>query len=139
MSFEQSSKNQSLSEISHLFLSSVREKHNNGSPRPRRIGPGQPRPTDSLDGKAQPQPRITPQELDSELAESSGPAIPLNIDPAPRTPPVSALLSVHLNERQFECVKDYARHLASVHGRIGLIEIGLTEFRLMSFEAGHSL
>jgi hypothetical protein len=140
MSFEPNSKSQSLSEISHLFLSSVREKHNNGSPRPRRIGPGQSQPAVSPDDTPQaPQPRIAPQDLDAELAESSGSAMSLNVEPAPRTPPVSALLSVHLNERQCESVKDYARHLASVHGRVGLIEIGLTEFRLMSFEAGHSL
>jgi len=33
----------SLTEISHLFLSSVREKQTNGAPRPQRIAPGQPR------------------------------------------------------------------------------------------------
>ncbi|HWE04009.1 MAG TPA: hypothetical protein VG326_16510 [Tepidisphaeraceae bacterium] len=151
MPLEQSSKSQSLSEISHLFLSGVREKHNNGSPRPVRIGPGQFQPTKPPEPASKApapipspaailQPQFSPadEEPDTESV-SFDQRSPLDTDPAPRTPPISALLSVHLNERQFEYIKDYARHLASIHGRIGLIEVGLTEFRLMSFEAGHSL
>jgi hypothetical protein len=134
MSFEPSSKSQSISEISHLFLSGIREKHNNGSPRPIRIGPGQIRPAaEPLNGDAPVEPAADapkPRELNSTIE---------TVEAMPKVPPVSAVLAAHLNERQFECVKDYARHLASIHGRVGLIELGATEFRLMSFEAGHSL
>ncbi|MDB5292124.1 MAG: hypothetical protein JWL69_3365 [Phycisphaerales bacterium] len=136
MSDEQPQK-RSLSEISHLFLSSVRDRQTNGAPRPQRIPPGQPRP-------ARPAPPqapsgndlsvdLTPEEFAQVFGEPAGDAAAA---PGRRTPPVTALLSGHLNGRQFDRVKEYARHLASRHGRIGLIELDASEFRLMCFEPG---
>ena len=37
---QQPKHDKTLSEISHLFLSSIREKQTNGAPRPQRKGPG---------------------------------------------------------------------------------------------------
>ncbi len=115
----------SLTEISHLFLSSVREKQTNGSPLPRRIAPGQPR---LPDGDSAAKSRVPGDKLKSAHALAS--------EPVRRTPPVTAVLGAHLNGKQIDFVKDYARHMAALHGRIGLIEVDASEFRLVSFEAG---
>ena len=125
----------SLSEISHLFLSSVRDKQTNGAPRPQRIPPGLPRPpqqpgyapidNDAIDLTAEENARVFAEQ--GTGGEGS----------ARRTPPVTAILGAHLNGRQFDRVKEYARHLALIHGRIGLIEVDASEFRLMSFEPGN--
>ncbi|MDB5301551.1 MAG: hypothetical protein JWO87_3214 [Phycisphaerales bacterium] len=137
MSDEQPQK-RSLSEISHLFLSSVRDRHTNGAPRPQRIPPGQPRPAQPP-ADAQTPPRgdlsidLTPEEFAQVFGE---PETQVESAVARRMPPVTALLSGHLNGRQFDRVKEYARHLASRHGRIGLIELDASEFRLMCFEPG---
>jgi hypothetical protein len=140
MSDEQPQK-RSLSEISHLFLSSVRDRHTNGAPRPQRIPPGQPRP---VQRPATPLPSdggdlsidLTPEEFAQVFGE---PTADVESAPVRRTPQVTALLSGHLNGRQFDRVKEYARHLASRHGRIGLIELDASEFRLMCFEPGNAV
>src|SRR2546423_325813 len=98
----------SLSEISHLFLSSVRERHTNGAPRPTRIPPkgnvaanGAMKQEFSID--------LTPEEL-AQVA-GAGQAAPAPVE-RPVTH-VTALLSAHLNGRQNERVKEYARHIAA--------------------------
>src|SRR4051794_12876657 len=99
----QPSKN--LTEISHLFLSSLRDKTTNGAPRPQRTPPASqsssPAQPISID--------LTPEEFaqvfggeDAEQADR-GPA------PVPR---ISAVIGAHLNGRQFDRAKEYARHLA---------------------------
>ena len=138
-----------LSEISHLFLSSIREKQTNGAPRPQRKGPGQ-TPADGQAKAAKPQaaPRtdqsidLTPEEFAQvyggpgkdqiAAAESAAPAEPERRAAAP----VSAVIASHLNGKQFDRVKEYARHLAGQVGRVGLIELDASEFRLMCFEPG---
>ena len=111
-------KNRSLSEISHLFLSSVREKQTGGSPRPQRTPP---RSDESVD--------MTPEEFAQIYGAPEGAA-----EPQRRPVPVTALISAHLNGKQFDRVKQYARHLAGQFGRVGLIEVDGSEFRLMCFE-----
>ncbi|HZL34898.1 MAG TPA: hypothetical protein VFC78_06290 [Tepidisphaeraceae bacterium] len=149
----------SLSEISHLFLSSVREKQTNGAPRPRRIPPGgQRNPADAVTqpanaGNAMNTTNsakdafkdnvsidLTPEEF-AQVFGDPGRAIEPAAPAAPekRATPVTAILGAHLNGRQFERVKEYARHLAMIHGRIGLIELDASEFRLMSFEVGNAV
>lgn len=157
-----------LSEISHLFLSSIRDKQTNGSPMPRRTPPQAP---GALQGvPAQPKglaPQVPPPSNGLPKQEPGGPWSGMNIDLTPaelahvgpdtsggdcadesdedesgsegtRPPaPVTAVIAAHLNGRQFDRVKDYARHLAGqVGGRIGLIELDASEFRLMCFEPG---
>lgn len=113
-------KKKSLSEISHLFLSSIRDRQTNGATPPRRMPP----PTDlSID--------LTPEEF----AQVYGSAEPAS-EPQRKIVPVTALISAHLNGKQFDRVKQYARHLASRIGRVGLIEADASELRLMCFEPG---
>jgi hypothetical protein len=125
-----------LSEISHLFLSSIRERHTNGAPPPQRKGPGA--------ANAKPQPAEPALDLSAEeFAHVSGAAAhDAGDDDAPAEPaerrvaPVSAVVAAHLNGKQFDRVKEYARHLAGQFGRVGLIELDASEFRLMCFEPG---
>ena len=140
-----------LSEISHLFLSSIRDKQTNGSPRPQRKAPGPVAP-DASDaaapqpaGQEKPGPRtdlsvdLTPEEFAQVYGGVAGDeAGKVSADePAPRKAvPVSAVVASHLNGKQFDRVKEYARHLASQVGRVGLIELDASELRLMCFEPG---
>jgi len=135
-----------LSEISHLFLSSIRDKQTNGAPRPQRKGPGpQQDAPPKADAKPQAAPRtdisidLTPEEFAEVYggaanlgASQAGPAEPASHPVAP----VTAVIASHLNGKQFDRVKEYARHLASQFGRVGLIELDASEFRLMCFEPG---
>jgi hypothetical protein len=126
-----------LSEISHLFLSSIRERHTNGAPPPQRKAPAA--------GNARPQAAEPMADLSAEeFAHVSGAAAHDADagDEAPAEPgghkvaPVSAVVAAHLNGKQFDRVKEYARHLAGQLGRVGLIELDASEFRLMCFEPG---
>ena len=118
MSEQQPSK-RNLSEISHLFLSSVREKQGGGSSPPQRTGPN---------GHDQTIP-LTAEEFAQVYGSPSSAA-----EPRRRAVPVTAVIAGHLNGRQLEFVKQYARHLASSTGRVGLIELEASEMRLMCFE-----
>jgi len=118
---QQPRSNSNLGEISYLFLSAVRDKAGNGATRPQRIPP---KPAISID--------LTPEEFDreasghpSESAEERGRA------PVPQ---VTAVVAGHLNGKQLDRAKDYARHLASTGMRIGLIEVDASEFRVMCFD-----
>ena len=113
-------KKKSLSEISHLFLSSVRDRQTNGAKPPQRTPPPH---DESID--------LTPEEF----AQVYGSAQPVT-EPQRKSVPVTALISAHLNGKQFDRVKEYARHLASRSGRVGLIEADASELRLMCFEPG---
>src|SRR3954454_5138116 len=112
------SKKRSLSEISHLFLSSIRDRQTEGSPRPQRTPPKQ--PDVSID--------LTPEEF-AQVYGGDTPA-----QSARRAVPVTAVLAAHLNGKQFDRVTEYSRHLAVQGGRVGLIEVDGSEFRLMCFE-----
>jgi hypothetical protein len=109
-----------LGEISHLFLSSVRDRQTNGAPRPTRVPPGK-----KIDVSVD----LTPEEF----AQMSGGSVEASSNGV-RKVPVTAVLASHLNGSQFDRVKQYARHLVGRVGRVGLIEIDASEFRLMSFE-----
>jgi hypothetical protein len=108
-----------LSEISHLFLSSVRERQTQGAPRPVRTPP--PKPPVNIE--------LNPEEP-TRAVQATPQAAP---DPL-HTPPVTAMIASHLNGKQFEAVKDYARQLASRSGRVGLIELDGAELRLSCFD-----
>jgi hypothetical protein len=113
----------SLSEISHLFLSSVRDKQTNGAPRPRRVPPRK-----LENGNEEMTIDLTPDEF-AHVFGSGGPA-----KPQEQGIQVTAVLGAHLNGEQFDRVKEYARHLAASAGRVGLIELDASEFRVMCFE-----
>src|SRR5690606_31979315 len=95
-----------LTEISHLFLSSVRDRQTGGAPRPTR------RPPQAMDVSID----LTPEEF----AEVFSPQ-----DTEGRAPitPVTAVLAAHLGADQHQRVRQLAQTLAVSGRRIGLIEL----------------
>jgi hypothetical protein len=118
-------KKKSLSEISHLFLSSVRENATGGT-RPRRIPPGgervAPRPGMSID--------LTPEEYARVISETE------TTEPVENPPygPVSAIICSQFNGQQMERAHEYARHLAAGGDRVGLIQVDVNEASVTCFE-----
>src|SRR5687767_11397505 len=113
-----------LSEISHLFLSSIRDKQTNGAARPQRTPPGQRKEEPSPEQPAAPKPAprtdisidLTPEEFAQVYGGADAAAEPESdgqeAAAEPRTcAPVSAVIASHLNGKQFDRVKEYARHL----------------------------
>src|SRR5438067_6179997 len=118
----------SISEISHLFLSSVRDKQTGGAPRPTRTPPP-PAPHDTTASHNDIE--LTPEEY-AEVFSGNDNATDAQADL--RIPPVTAIIAQHLNGRAHERVKEYARHLAANGQRVGLLEVDAAEVRLMCFE-----
>ncbi len=131
MSDEQPKK-KSLSEISHLFLSSVRDNATGGV-RPKRLPPGAPR---EAAAPQMPRPNVSVDLTPEEFAQVFGGTQQSEDRERPPVGPVSAVIGSHLNGTQFERVKQYARHLAADGKRIGLIEVDASEFRVMCFDRG---
>lgn len=123
---------ENLREISHLFLSSIRDKAGNGAAKPQRTPPAKaPHPNHSLD--------LTPEEFAQVFGSMDDADSVETPDRGPvDVPPVVAIIGSHLNGRQFDRAKDYARHLAADGRRIGLIELDASEFRVMCFERAAS-
>jgi len=119
-----------LSEISHLFLSSIRDRQTNGAARPVRKPPTNATTNAHTPTKSEPTHTIdlTPEEF----AQVYGGSESSHHDES--RPDVTAVIAAHLNGRQIDRVREYAAHLSSTHGRVGLIELDASEFRLMLFE-----
>jgi hypothetical protein len=124
----------SLSEISHLFLSDVRSRQPGGA-RPNRIPPRQQADV-SVD--------MSPEEFAASLE-----AEPHHVKPAAMrgdaghnpearlqsaAPKVSAVLFSHLLDQREQAVRQYARHLATQSGTVGLIEVDSAELGVSCFE-----
>jgi hypothetical protein len=115
---------QTLSEISHLFLSEIRHRPGAPGARPSRVPPGAgqtpaaPQSHASVD--------LTPEEIAATRGEDA-PAI------APGGPEISILLASHLSDAP-QRIRQYARHVAAKLGRVGLIEIDGTELVITGFE-----
>jgi hypothetical protein len=133
---QQPKPDKTLSEISHLFLSSVRERQMQGAPRPVRTPPGQQQPDGhgSAPAHADLDIDLTPEEFAQVLG------VP---EPAPGAEeshvPAAALLAGHLGASQLDRARDYAAYHASGGARVGLIEIDASEFRLWLFEPSNRL
>src|SRR2546423_13782206 len=105
-----------LSEISHLFLSSVRDRQTDGAPRPER------KPPTGTAAKKQMTIDLTPEEFAHVFGEKDAIA-PLTSAPStvgekaaapdqePRVAPIAAILGTHLNGKLFDRLKEYAGHL----------------------------
>src|SRR5258706_15447191 len=117
---EQQRNPRSLSDISHLFLSSVRERQTGAALRPQRTPPPRSEQRDA---------DLTPQEFQHVLNEG-----PQASGESAAVPPVRAVIASHLGSRQFDAVRSYARSLASSGRRIGLIWIDVSEFALLTYE-----
>src|SRR4051794_1279133 len=111
---EQPRNPRSLSDISHLFLSSVRDRQTGSAPRPQRTPPPK-----NEQRHAEPLPHDLGQPLGEEHRSNTSPV-----------PPVRAVLASHLGSRQFDAVRTYAKSLASSGRRVGLIWIDVSEFAL---------
>src|SRR5437667_5130425 len=113
----------SLSDISHLFLSSIRERQTGSAPRPQRTPPAKNEQRDA---------DLTPQEFAHTLNDEHQPT-------GATAPPVRAVLASHLGARQFDSVRSYARSLAASGRRVGLIWIDVSEFALVTYEPDERL
>src|SRR5687767_8912738 len=106
-----------LSEISHLFLSSVRERATQGAARPLRTPPAPP-----MSAHADLDIDLTPEEF----AQVLGVPELLHGAEEPHVP-VAALLAGHLGAGQLDRARDYAAYQASGGARVGLIEVDAAE------------
>jgi hypothetical protein len=119
----------SLSEISHLFLSDVRNRQP-GTSRPSRIPPRQ---------KIDPSVDMSPEEfaasLEAEPHHEAAAAQPVESSPQCDAPRFTAILFSHLLEQGAQGVRQYARHLAAQSGNVGLIEVDSNDLDVSCFEA----
>jgi hypothetical protein len=157
-----------LSEISHLFLSEVRQRQTGGAPAPRRIAPSRKPPVSiemtpaefaatsggkndletspaaeaglddtvaAIDSDSRPEPGIiAAAQSDSQKQQSPGGGDPSAAEAG--MPRVSVVLGAHLIDHPAERIRQYARHIASIAGHVGLIEADSAEFGLTCFESG---
>jgi len=112
---------QSLSEISHLFLSEVRQRAGAPATRPTRVPP--------------PRREVAPEPVAEEAAEAVADPSQIPSDQF-KSPEISVVLASHLSDRPAQRVRQYVRQLAAQCGRVGLIEADGGEFVLSCFEAG---
>lgn len=111
--------NPSLSEISHLFLSSVRERQTSGTPRPTRVPPKM----------RQQLPELTAEEL----AQVEKQRLPEE-EPISQVAPMSAVIAGNLHESLLDHARQFAAQMATTAGRIGLIQIDSAELRVLLYE-----
>jgi hypothetical protein len=140
---DQPQKPQSISDISHLFLTSVRDKQTGAAPRPVRIPPrahpnnSQPASSDTSSSPTSmhtPSIDLTPEEYAQVAGQADASDHSSVGEGEVRIPPVTAVIAQHLNGRAPERVRDYARHLAANGERVGLLEVEQGEMRIICFE-----
>jgi hypothetical protein len=128
----------SISEISHLFLTDIRDKQTAGSPRPVRIPPGGSRVPQQQHQQHPPDHDsdvdLTPEEYAQVLGNNPEQQSTDDAHAEVRIPPVTAVIAQHLNGRAQERVRDYARHLAANGQRVGVLEVDSAEIRLSCYE-----
>jgi hypothetical protein len=114
---------QTLSEISHLFLSEIRQRPGAPGARPSRVPPApaiKPAAT-----KAHASVDLTPEEMAAACGEDAA--------AKGAGPEISILLASHLSDAPRR-IRAYARHVAAKLGRVGLIEIDGNELAITGFE-----
>jgi hypothetical protein len=117
----------SLSEISHLFLSEVRQRSGAPANRPTRVPPQQ---------RKDPIADLTAEEFAASLEGDAASFAPAQgLAEISKKPEISVVLASHLSDQPAQRVRQYVRQVASQAGRVGLIEADGAEFVLGSFEA----
>ncbi|MGA3068582.1 MAG: hypothetical protein ABSF29_17200 [Tepidisphaeraceae bacterium] len=117
---------QTLSEISHLFLSEIRQRPGAGAPRPTRVPPAA--PAKPAAARAHASVDLTPEELAAAYGEDSSEAATTGLE-------FSVVLASHLTDPS-QRIRQYAGYLAAQNKRVGLIEIDNTDFSIAAFESG---
>ncbi|MFT3785831.1 MAG: hypothetical protein QM770_06650 [Tepidisphaeraceae bacterium] len=134
--------NRPLSEISHLFLSSLREQAQQGrTTRPQRIPPGAPRPEptqqppiDEADLRLSTD--LTEDELRQVASDEEAQADEAVLSETARRR-MTAVVGTHLNGHLSDRVLQYAAHVAmDGEKRLGVIHVDAGEFRLTVVEPG---
>ena len=142
---DQPKTSRSLSDISHLFLSSVREKQTGGASMPTRRPPvsdassaGRDNPqvsggaSPTLHARCEAEAKLNmdlePAEFRQAFSDDED-----SSEESMRIAPVTALIASHLGAGQYDAARRYARNLASTGQRVGLIFIDCSEFRLATF------
>ena len=115
---------QTLSEISHLFLSEIRQRPGGPGARPSRVPPGA--AAKPAAAKAHASVDLTPEEMAAAHGEEGG-------EGAAGGAEISIILASHLSDAP-QRIRQYARHVAGKRGRVGLIEIDGNEFAITGFE-----
>lgn len=149
-----STPNRRLSEISHLFLTSLRDKQTGGAARPTRIPPGVHDPsgfnpmdhmTDDAPLKIGPPARergkdisidLTPEEFALAFACPDDDADDSQQAPAatPKTKPLHAVLAQHLGDSMSDHLLAYAGSLCVDGGRVGVIVADASGLRVSCVE-----
>lgn len=118
-----------LSEISHLFLTSLREQAGENRAKPVRIPPGQkrtPAPQEAVD--------CSPEEFAKIYGKPQSPMTDDSIDAGDvhdiHRKRVTAIIGAHMNGQLHEAVLAYAASLTVNGQRIGLLTLDASEFKL---------
>jgi hypothetical protein len=128
-----------LSEISHLFLSGVRQRQTSDAPRPKRVPPRkQPETTAETRDVSM---DMTPEEFAESLAVSHNEDVadtvtsaqPVKMVAQAGVPQLSVILASHIPDAT-DRIAQYASHLAIACKRVGVIEIDSAELRVKCFE-----
>ena len=128
--------NRRLSEISHLFLSDVRNVQTGHAPRPSRKPPGSFKGDVSVD--------LTPEEFAQVFAESAASAgqnqatedAEITAPSSTIFKPVRAVIAHHLGELMSDRVRDLAGMFAPAGSRVGVIYADSTDIRVCCIETG---
>jgi hypothetical protein len=116
-----------LNDISHLFLSSLRENQQAGSSRPVRKPPPKAPPDRTF--KPDVSIDLTPEEFAGVLGDAHD-------ESGAPLPPTTAIIGSHLNGHLPARVREYASHLASNGQRIGILDLSATDLRITIVEKG---
>lgn len=130
--------NRPLSEISHLFLTSLREQAGENRNRPVRIPPGQTR----QEGRGKVPVDLTPEEFAQVYGKPASPLMDDSIDAGDvedvQRKRVTAIVGSHMNGQIHESVLAYAASLTANGQRIGLLTLDASEFKLQLVDSEDS-
>jgi hypothetical protein len=138
---DENKSNRPLSEISHLFLTSLREQAGENRNKPVRIPPGQRRPT-SPHATANEPIDLSPEEFAHMEGKSQSPFIDDSINAGDvqdaQRKRVTAIVGPQLGGQLHESVLAFAASLTAEGQRIGLLTLDSSEFKLQLIDTEES-